>query len=411
MKKIFFIILFLNAALVAVSQRTLVAPVNPSRIYPRWAGGDRDFWGHGPRVTGDVRVVISEGRSQIIAFINLRLEETEGDHSAATIDETRLIYSAPAGKQIRAIITPAGSSSHVDLTLPKGGMNRVNAPRGGPLSHLLVNGDTGGLDIGNNTEDDAYVSAIFNGMVVELEPLTEGTREITIPKTLFANVLSTQLRGTTGRVNTFGARHDDSWFLENDSWIKFPDAIRRDRIVFSQLQEIRILPRRYYYNDINLQSITARANNQYLRLTVNWESEGPEVRGECVNDAGCMFGTPTVQLNDFKITIDLRPVAGGGKLTYDVFDIQVEFGYNYSADCGILSALCIEIFKDPLMNAFFQSRYLLAEVLQAEETKNEISTALTNGVMSYVHSFGRFPEATQVVDVRDNGASLVVRCR
>src|SRR5690242_19497157 len=183
MKKIILIFLVLNATINAVAQRTLIAPTNPSRIFPRMANGDRDFWGHGPRVTGDVRVVISEGKSQLIAFINLRLEETEGDHSAATIDETRLIFNAPAGKQIRSVITPASLTSHVDFTLPKGGLNRVNAPRGGPLSHLLVNGDTGGLDIGNNTEDDSHVSVFFNGMVVELEPLEPAIREISISKT------------------------------------------------------------------------------------------------------------------------------------------------------------------------------------------------------------------------------------
>lgn len=62
-------------------------------------------------------------------------------------------------------------------------MNRVNTPRGGPVSQLLVNGDTGGLDIGNNTADNAYVSVVFNGMVVELEPLTTGDRDFSISKT------------------------------------------------------------------------------------------------------------------------------------------------------------------------------------------------------------------------------------
>ena len=275
----------------------------------------------------------------------------------------------------------------------------------------MVQGDTGGLDIGNNTDDDAHVSVFFAGMVVELEPLAADVREISITKTFFANVLSGQLRGTTGRINTYGPRHGDSWFLENDSWIKFPDSIRRERIMFSQLQEIRILPRRYYYNDINLRSVTARSNNQYLRVSVNWESDGPEVRGECVNDVGCMFGSPSVQLNDFLITIDLRPQALGGKMTYDEFDIQVNFGYNYGADCGILSALCTEVFKDPLMNAFFNTRYTLAQVLQSPDTRNEISTALTKGLLDYAHSFGRFPGATQIIDVADRGNSYVIRCR
>ncbi len=411
MKKLLVIIIFLSGTFISFSQRTLIAPVNPARIFPRLAGGDREFNGHGPRVTGDVRVVISEGKSQLVAFINLRLEETEGDHSQASIDETRLIYNAPAGKQIRAIITPAATTSHIDYKLPKGGMNRVNVTRGGVVSHLMVNGDTGGLDIGNNTEDDSYVSVIFNGMVVDLEPLPADVREVSIPKRILTGVLSSTLRGTTGRLNTYGPRHGDSWFLAHDSWIKFPDAIRRDKIFFEQLQEIVIAPRRYYYNDINLQSVTAAANNQYIRLTVNWESDNAELRGECVNDVGCMFGTPTVQLNDLKITIDVRPFATAGKLSYDVFDIQVEFGYNYGADCGVLSALCTEAFKDPLMNAFFNSRFMLAQVLQADETRNEIADALTTGLMTYVHSFGGFPGATQIVDVTDVGNNLLIRCR
>lgn len=411
MKKILLPLFFLCISAMVFAQRTIIAPINPPRIFPRWAGGDRDFWGHGPRITGDVRIEISEGRSQLIAFINLRLEETEGDHSAATIDETRLVYSAPAGRQIRAIITPATPASHFDNVLARGGINRVNAPRGGVVSHLMVQGDTGGLDIGNNTNDDAYVSVIFSGMVIELEPVAAGTREITVPKSVFAGALSSQLRGTTGRINTYGPRHGDSWFLERDSWIQFPEAIRSDRIYFDQLQEIRILPRRYYYNDINLRSITARSMGQYVRVLVNWESDNPEVRGECVDDAGCMFGTPTVQLDNFTINIDVRPMAAGGRLGYDIFDIQVNFAYNYGADCGILSALCTEIFKDPLMNAFFNAKFLLAEVLQAESTRNQISTALTTGVLNFVHTLGGFPGATQIVDVTDSGNNLIIRCR
>ena len=105
MNKISLLIASLVAMVNCFSQATIIAPVNPPRIFPIHVQGDRDFWGHGPHVTGDVRVVITEGKGQLLAFINLRLEETEGDKSAATIDETRVIYNAPAGKQIRSITT------------------------------------------------------------------------------------------------------------------------------------------------------------------------------------------------------------------------------------------------------------------------------------------------------------------
>jgi len=122
-----------------------------------------------------------------------------------------------------------------------------------------------------------------------------------------------------------------------------------------------------------------------------------------------MFGSPSVQLDNLAIRINLRPFASGGRLMYDQFDIQVEFGFNYSADCGVLSALCTEIFKDPVLNAFFQARFMLAAVLGEPSTVDQIATALTNGILDFVHGFGRFPGATQIVEVRDAGCNLVVR--
>lgn len=411
MKKSFLTIFLSLFVVFSFAQRTLVAPVNPSRIFPQWTGGDRDWWGHGPKVTGDIRVVISEGKSQIIAFINLKLDEIDGD-SKAEINETRLIYSAPAGKQIQSIRYPNDLNSHFDFKLPKGGVNRVNpTSSNSPVSHMLIKGDTGGTDIGNNTDDDTYVNIIFRGFVVELEPLAAGIKETTIPKTLLAGSIRTQLTGTAGRLNTYGPRNGDSWFKPRDSWIKFPDAIRPDTMFFDQMQEILISPRRYNYNDINLRSITAKPNGQYIQLSANWESDGPEFRGECVNDVGCMFGSPTVQLDNLAIKINVRPFVAGGKLTYDHFDVHVDFGYNYSADCGILSSLCTEVFKDPVMSAFFNASFMLAGVLGATETRDQISRALTDGVLQVVRTIGRFPEATTIVDIRDDGNNLVVRSR
>lgn len=412
MKKILVLCLLLAGAWPLWSQRTLVAPVNPPRIFPAKVGGDRDFWGHGPQVTGDVRIAVTEGRSQIIAFINLRLVETEGDASAAEINETRLIYSAPPGKQIKTVNFPTDMNSHFDMKLPKGGINIVRpTTNAGPVNYLRVNGDTGGLDIGNNTDDDCHVSVLFRGFVVELEPLAAGVREITLAKSLLAATVATQLRGTTGKLNTFGPRVGDSWFKAGDSWMKFPNAIRPDTMYFDQLREILISPRRYYYNDIRLRNISGQANKQYIRMNVSWEGDGPELRGECVNDVGCMFGTPTVQIDNLNIQINVRPFVAGGTITYDPHDIQVEFSYVFNADCGILADLCKEIFKDPMQNAFFQTRFMLANVMGSDAVRNQISAALNNGVLNFIRTLGRFPEASQIVDVIDNGTTLMIRCR
>jgi hypothetical protein len=180
---------------------------------------------------------------------------------------------------------------------------------------------------------------------------------------------------------------------------------------FTQMQEVLISPRRYNYNDINLRNIRGDVNQQYLRLSVNWESDGPEFRGECVNDVGCMFGSPTVQLDNFSIKINVRPFVAGSRLLYDPWDIQVDFAYNYSADCGILDALCTEIFKDPVQNAFFNARFMLASVLREAATLDQISVALTDGLMTFIRVPSRFPGATQIVEVIDRGNDFSIRCR
>lgn len=412
MKYISFLFAFIFLANSLLAQRTLIAPAKQEKIFPQWVGGDRDFWGHGPRVTGTVRVEVTEGKGQIIAFINLRLEETEGDGSAAEVNETRLIYNAPAGKQIRSIITPGQLASEFNTKLARGGLNRVGpASRIGPASHLIVNGDGESKDIGNNTNDDSYVSVFFNGFVVELEPLPSEVREYNLAKSLLSSIVAAKLNGTKGRLNTYGPRVGDSWFKPNDSWLKFPDEIRRDTMFFTDMKEVLISPRRYNYNDINLRTIRGDVNQQYLRLSVNWESDGPEFRGECVNDVGCMFGSPSVQLDNFSIKINVRPFVKGNRLLYDPWDIQVDFGYNYSADCGILSALCTEIFKDPVQNAFFNARFMLASVLREAATLDQISVALTDGIMTFLRVPSRFPGATQIVEVMDRGNDISIRCR
>ena len=412
MKKQSVLLALLFFSMGSIAQRTLVAPVNPPRIFPRWTGGDRDFWGHGPKVTGDVRIAVSEGKSQIIAFINLRMEEIGGNGSLGTIDETRLVYSAPAGKQIKAVHFPTDMNSHFDFKMARGGLSRVRpTATNGPVNWLTVHGDTGGPDIGNNTNDDSHITVTFRGFVVELEPLAPGIREITLAKNLMAGMVADRLRSTTGKLNTYGPRVGDSWFKAKDAWIKFPNDIRRDTMYLEQLQEIRILPRRYYYNDVRLSGIRGNSNREYLRLNVGFESEGPELRGECVDDIGCGFGTPTVQLDNLSIQINVRPIVAEGQMSFDPHDVQVVVGYNFSADCGILTELCKEVFKDPLQSALFNMQFRLADILASPDIRREISNALNAGVLNAVHTLGRFPEATRVIDVRDAGTSLVIRCQ
>jgi hypothetical protein len=394
------------------AQSALIMPEKIERIFPKWVGnGDREFDGHGPKITGNVRLSISEGKGQLIAHINFTLEETEGDKTKAVVNETRLVYNAPAGKQIKQIINPTTLQSDFDYVQQGHGPRRKNAAAGGPVSHISIQGDTGGYDVGNNTNDDSYVSVYFKGLVIELEPLPAGVSEIRISKTIIATALKDKLKGTTGRLNTYGTRNGDTWYKKDDSWIKFPEEVRSDKMMIDGLIEVKYEGWRYYYNDINLSGISAKADGKYIQVYLSWEGDGPEARGECVNHTLCALGSPSLQLNDFQIFISLRPVVQGGKLGYDKGDIQVNFKYAYGADCGLASFLCNEVFKDIIASSFFNAKFLLASGLRPNETSGQISDALNNGVLDYIKLTPIGRSASAIVDVTDDGNNLRVRFR
>jgi hypothetical protein len=296
--------------------------------------------------------------------------------------------------------------------LSSAGIVTIRGATGGAVNYLKIFGETGYEDLGNNSPDDTYISVYFNSFSLTLEDLPAGVREIAIPKAALTGILTSQLSGTTGKVNTYGPRVGDSWFIGGQSFLRFPEAIRRDPILFDQLAEIPVNPgRRYYFNDINLSTIRSIPRGQYIRVNLYWESTGPEVRGECVNDATCIAGTPTIQLDSFVIQLDLRPAVQGGVFTYDQFDTQVGFKYNFLTDCGVLSGLCTDAFRGLVQSNFFTTRHTLTEVLRVTETKNQISTALTNGVFEFIRTIGRFPTVTSLLDLSDAGNNLLIRCR
>jgi hypothetical protein len=410
-KLVFLAAVFLFANILA-AQRTLILPEKIEKVFPKKVNGDREFDGHGPKISGNIRLSISEGKGQLIAHINFTLEETEGDKTKAIIDnETRLVYNAPPGKQIKQIINPTNLQSDFDYVQQGHGPRRKNAAAGGPVSHIIIQGDTGGNDVGNNTNDDSYVSVYFNGLVIELEPLPAGVSELKISKNIIAVALRSKLKGTTGRLNTYGTRNGDSWYKNDDCWIKFPEEVSTERKKINTGPDLKYEGWRYYYNDINLSGISAKTDGKYIQVYLSWEGDGPEARGECVTNPLCALGSPSLQLNDFQVFISIRPVVQGGKLGYDKGDIQASFKYAFGADCGLAGFICNEVFKDIIASSFFGAQFFLADALRPSKTSDEITEALNKGVLDFIRATHGGSSASTIVGVTDTGSDLRVRYR
>jgi hypothetical protein len=148
-----------------------------TQVCPQHIGGDREYDGHGPEVNTRIELARSGERS-----IRLRLEmhqiETVSDWSEAQLDRTFTIGTLPS-KATHYWATDAQGSwgwrafpnsitfdtwDHYFVD-NNHSVRTVSNPEWW-LSQVRINGDTGGLDIGNCTSDDAYLSVYLNSIYV-----------------------------------------------------------------------------------------------------------------------------------------------------------------------------------------------------------------------------------------------------
>jgi hypothetical protein len=139
--------------------------------------GDREFGGHGPRVTGAVKLRISPDGSRLQAVIDFDAKETASNWSEVRGSWTVDIGDpAPAGMRYTAIGGPM--TSYFDEVLTGGGGNEIFdgcdgadhliVPSSGPVSMILVVGDTGGDDI--STDNDCTCDTRIRR--IEFKPLS-----------------------------------------------------------------------------------------------------------------------------------------------------------------------------------------------------------------------------------------------
>jgi hypothetical protein len=392
--------------------------VTTSRIYPEWVAGDRDFFGHGPDVQLKVTLTLSVDGAQLDALIEMTAKEVGGDRTEARIAEKRTLAYAPRGRRFNRIIT--GATSGGRYTDSNYGLDYINPfSSTGPVKRFVVKGDTDGMDVGNNTEDDCFLNVEFNKIDVETVPLDGGVREIELPLSTISGQLRSTFVGTVGHINNFGPCRNGGCLLERNSFVKFPDAIMRDTIWFP-LREIYTNARHYYFSDINLRNITCAFNGNYLNAQLNFESDGAELVGKCANDlgsfdAGCAIGTPSAQLNDLIVVLGLKLIVRNGKLTYEMMDIQPALGSHFSVDCGILDWLCGEVFKDSYQSSIYGIAHNLRYTMANDGFVTQVADALTPKVIDAINAilaFRRDPNlATALVDVSFTDRNLLVRFR
>jgi hypothetical protein len=208
MKKIFALFVTLAFAVTIVAQQPVVVPpataagatdslvqFMPSTVGPycpkRLLGGDREFGGHGPEIYAWVKLNIVNKRT-VEAEVFMHARETVADWSETQGNWKKVLYTAPAGYEITAIVSGKYSEvkyvsrpgvnafSPAGLVQALGNIRSGNVPfkDDGLVTRWNIIGDTGGDDIStdDNCNDDAQVAIQLNPVKIKLRKLQRTNR-------------------------------------------------------------------------------------------------------------------------------------------------------------------------------------------------------------------------------------------
>ena len=206
------------------------------------------------------------------------------------------------------------------------------------------------------------------------KPTEKGIKEVTVSMADFKRDIKSVLTTVKIHLNNYGpARGTEkgykTWYKGGDSWMKYKD--------FSNNNESKIIPinipgfdkgalgvkARFYVNDINSLAAISTVSGKHLKLIIDFESNGVEIKGHCSsksflnavdsvlssssssNDL-CVLGTdysiPDMQMNNLSVIMYMYPIVEGGKIRFKSTGVNVKASVQAQGACNVagLSSIC-----------------------------------------------------------------------
>lgn len=142
------------------------------------------------------------------------------------------------------------------------------------------------------------------------------------PKQQWIGGLSSIFSGMKLHLNNYTAskhqyEQDDNYAYEypNSSSLSIP-SLSNVPLAFD-LEVARQDPYSIYLNDINSTRLITDAHDGFAYITINFESDGTEIIGDCVNNLFCICGSPAMDLSNIVTVIPLIfvPKDGAASIT------------------------------------------------------------------------------------------------
>ncbi len=146
-----------------------IQPIDLIDLCPNHTRGDRDFKGHGPKVSAsvDIRITKESGQREIWANVHLKAEETKRDFTTGEGYWSKRIYTAPHGHIIANVRSGMNSQAYYHDT--NHGWDYPQVQGSNLVRQFKIMGDTGGNDVGHcMVGKDVSMSVYFNPINIQL---------------------------------------------------------------------------------------------------------------------------------------------------------------------------------------------------------------------------------------------------
>lgn len=118
-------------------------------------GSDGEFGGNGPLVEGTITLYSSADKTQIWCHVDVTWTEQGGNGTVGKVDRMFHLHTLPSEKQFLSF--PTSNVAHFEYTDTNHGPDFPTVTGGNFMQSLQTIGDTGGTDLGCDSDADANI--------------------------------------------------------------------------------------------------------------------------------------------------------------------------------------------------------------------------------------------------------------
>ncbi|MEL6462078.1 MAG: hypothetical protein AAFQ91_28220 [Cyanobacteria bacterium J06621_15] len=236
--------------------------------------------------------------------------------------------------------------------------------------------------------------------------------EVPIPKSVVSTAFNTALSSTKVRLDNYGRKRGTTWH-QNSSFMLFPNGAKQAFPIDEYSYKITKYRRlKYYLNDMNTSSIQTHINGSRLKTTLNFESQGEEVKGKCVRRRfrkwkECSLKMERdIHLNNSRISMSFVPVAYDGSISYrnPIVDFKTDVRVPNRL-CRTFKGICRKI-EGRINNQLTKTvEQRFTNSLNNPKLKAKVAKSIKNSIRGRLGKYKNW----KIVSIQSKGRNYVVR--